>query len=326
MSDAERGGAARRLTQPVLLQAAVSLFAVEAVRASGPLLDHVAGTHGVPTAAVVALLVYLAPALVAPAARWLGTAHATTAFVVLLVLARLVAQIEHTPDFVVGMITVAAALGSLVLVTDQLARPGATASGRPAGTGVAVAVGVALGGAVDVAVRAAFGTWDPIWRAGLLPWLYTVLACLALLVLRARNRDAAGSPARPRDVARLGVLGLYLALYVLVLGSPAFVASQGAVGLPYAEIVLLVGALLGIEVASRLSVPGGSGRLTSLSGRLGGVVAAGLLTLAVLTALLGHGLLVVPAVLVGQVAAVAVLARAFTRPAPTAPSGSTAPA
>ncbi len=326
MSDARPGGAGRWLNERVLLLAVVTVFAVEALRTSGPVLDHVAGAGGVPSAALAALLVYLSPALLAPLVRWWGAGRATVAAVLLLAGFRLVAQLEHGPGFVVMLGLVLCALSALVLLVDQVARPVdptagvpvGPAAGRPgtvlSGGGVPVAVGIALGGALDVAVRGAFGTWDPVWRDGFPGWLYTALAVLALLGLLARTRRGLRAAALPRGVVRFGVLGLYLALYVLILGSPAFLASQSGLGLPSAVVVLLVGGLLGIEAVSRLRLPGGSGRLPELSGRLAGGLAGLVLALAVLVVLVGHGLLVVPVLLLGQVAAVLVLARACTGP------------
>ncbi len=336
MSDARGGSAGHWLNERVLLLAVVTAFAVEALRASGPVLDHVAGAGGVPAAALAALLMYLSPALLAPLVRWWGAGRATVSAVLLLAGSRLVAQVQHGPGFVVTLCLVLSALSALVLVADQVARPGRAEGGdagggdaggdAPAaalGGGVPVAVGVALAGALDVAVRGAFGTWDPIWRDGFLGWLYTALAVLVLLALLARTRRGFRGAALPRGVVRFGVLGLYLALYVLILGSPAFVASQSGLGMASAVVVLLVGGLLGIEAVSRLRLPGGSGRLPELPGRFAGGVAGLVLAVAVLAALAGHGLLVVPVLLLGQVAALVVLARAGTgaEPAFSAPAG-----
>jgi endonuclease/exonuclease/phosphatase family metal-dependent hydrolase len=294
----------------LLLQAAVTLFAVEALRVSGPLLDHVAGAGGVPSAALAALIVYAAPVLVAPLAGWLDARRATAAAVVVLVVLRLIEQLEHTPGFGTGMAVLVVALIALVLVTGQAA--------DGAGGGSRVAAGLALGGAVDVATRAAFGTWDPVWRPGGWAWLYTVLACLALLALLVRAWPNFIPADRQLPVTgRFAVLGLYLALFVLVLGSPAFVASQGDVGLPYAAIALLVGALLAVEAVSRL--PGAAA--SRLAGRSGAGLVTAVLVGALAAALFGHGVLVVPVVIIGQVAAVVLLARAFTaRTSPAAPA------
>lgn len=272
----------------VALQAGATLFAVEALRASGPALDHVAGAGGVPAAAVTALVVYAVPVLVAPLVTWLDARRGTAAAVLLLVALRLLEQAVPTPGFATALSTAVVALGALVLVSDQVGRVG----------GARFAVGVALGGATDIAVRAAFGTWDPVWRPGLLPWLWTIVACAGLALLLARTwRGFDPAPAPTRVTARYAVLGPYLGLYVLVLGSPAYVASQSGLGAPWAAVVLLLGAVLSIEAVARAS---------RLDVRYRWVV-AGVAVVAVGVALFTSGVPALVAVLVGQVAAVLLL-------------------
>jgi endonuclease/exonuclease/phosphatase family metal-dependent hydrolase len=289
------------------LVAVVAVFAAEAVRAGGPLLVRVADGGGGAAAVIAALVCFCAPVLAAPLARWLGARRATVVAVVALAVLRLLAQIGHAPSFVLGMALAVAALGALVLACDQAARDSAP--------GLRVGVGLALGGALDTAVRAAFGTWDPIWRPGPLPWLYAVVACGVLLAVL---RWSSGPTVSTRPPRRLAVVGLYLALYVVVLGSPAFLAARSGMSLPWAAAVLLVGWLLAIEAANRLPVPGGSAKLPELSGRLAGGVAALLLVAAVALAAYVGGPLAVPAVLVGQIAATVLVTRAFTPARPEA--------
>jgi endonuclease/exonuclease/phosphatase family metal-dependent hydrolase len=279
-------GAAGRAPLVALL-AVVTVFAVEGLRTSGPPLDHVAGAGGVPVAALVALLVYLIPVLVGPLVGWLGARRATSAAVLLLVVLRLLEQAVPTPGFGTALSTTVVGLGALVLVSAQVVRIGRRG----------FALGIVLGGVLDVAVRSAFRSWDPVWRPGLLPWLYTVAACVALVVLLARTARAF-APATG-GVRSFAVLGPYLALYVLVLGSPAFVASQGGLGAPWATVLLLFGALLAIEAI---------GRDRRLPGRYLWIVGLVLLG-AVAAALYLHGVPAVIAVLVGQVAAALLLAR-----------------
>ena len=284
------------------LHAVVTVFALEGLRTSGPPLDQVAGAGGVATAGLVALLVYLVPVLVGPLVAGLGARRATSAAVLLLVLLRLVEQAVPTPGFGTALTTAVVAVGALVLVSAQTVR----VSRR------AFALGLVLGGALDVAVRAAFGTWDPVWRPGLLPWLYALLACLLLVVLLARAaRSFAPAAGEVRSVA---VLGPYLALAVLILGSPAFVASQGGLGAPWATVLLLFGALLSIEAVGR------DGRLPGRYLWVVGVV----LVAAVAVALYLPGVPALIAVVVGQVAAALLLARlpaAHATPAATAEPG-----
>ncbi|WP_203959599.1 endonuclease/exonuclease/phosphatase family protein [Actinocatenispora thailandica] len=279
-------GAAGRAPLVALL-AVVTVFAVEGLRASGPPLDHVAGVGGVAVAALVALLVYLVPLLAGPLVGWLGARRATSAAVLLLVALRLLEQAVPTPGFGTALATTVVGLGALVLVAAQTARAGRRG----------FALGIVLGGVLDVAVRSAFRSWDPVWQPGLLPWLYTALACLVLVALLARTARAFAPV--PGEVRSFAVLGPYLALYVLILGSPAFVASQGGLGAPWATVLLLFGALLAIEAI---------GRDRRLPGRYLWVVGLVLLA-AVAAALYLPGVPALIAVLVGQVAAALLLAR-----------------
>ncbi|WP_030449489.1 endonuclease/exonuclease/phosphatase family protein [Actinocatenispora sera] len=294
-------GAAGRAPLVALL-AVVTVFAVEGLRTSGPPLDHVAGAGGVAVAALVALLVYLLPVLIGPLAGWLGARRATSAAVLLLVVVRLLEQAVPTPGFGTALTTTVVGLGALVLVSAQVVRIGRRG----------FALGIVLGGAVDVAVRSAFGSWDPVWRPGLLPWLYTVVACVLLVALLARTARAFGPVTG--EVRSFAVLGPYLALYVLILGSPAFVASQGGLGAPWATVLLLFGALLAIEAI---------GRDARLPGRYLWIVGLVLLG-AVAAALYLHGVPALIAVLVGQVAAALLLARLPAAYQPPAPAGAPA--
>ncbi|WP_207127041.1 endonuclease/exonuclease/phosphatase family protein [Actinocatenispora comari] len=285
---AESGGSAAAGRAPlVALLAVVTVFAVEGLRTSGPPLDHVAGAGGVAVAALVALLVYLIPVLVGPLVGWLGARRATSAAVLLLVGLRLLEQAVPTPGFGTALATTVVGLGALVLVSAQVVRIGRRG----------FALGIVLGGALDVAVRSAFGSWDPAWRPGLLPWLYTVVVCALLVVLLARTARTFAPAAG--EVRSFAVLGPYLALYVLILGSPAFVASQGGLGAPWATVLLLFGVLLAIEAI---------GRDRRLPGRYLWIVGLVLLG-AVAAALYLPGVPALIAVLVGQVAAALLLAR-----------------
>ncbi len=291
----------------VLLVAAVTMVTAEALRVSGPLLDHVAGQGGVPVAAATALIVYLGPVLTGPLVGWLGARRATVAAVAVAVGLRLAVQVQSSPAFVTGVLLVAVALIAQVLVVRQASAPAADG-------GVTAAAGLVLGAGLDVAVRAALSSWDAAWRPGLAGWLVTVFECVFVLVTLARGHRSFVDRGHPvTGTARIALLGPYLALQTLVLGSVGFVASQSGVGLQVAVIALLAGALLAIEAVSRLRLPGGSGRLPELDGAAAGAVPAVLLVLSVIAAVYLTGPLVVLAVVVGQVAGAMLVARALTR-------------
>jgi endonuclease/exonuclease/phosphatase family metal-dependent hydrolase len=160
-----------------------------------------------------------------------------------------------------------------------------------------------LGGAVDVALRTLLITWDPVWRPGPVGWLVAVLEAVGLLVALVAARR--GLHADPAPVGRVGMLGGYLALSLLIFGSPGYVASSSGLSLGYACAVLLVGALVAIEALSRVALPGSSGRWPDRYG----VVSAFLLVAGVTVALLGTGIAVAVAVVTTQIGAALVLAR-----------------
>jgi endonuclease/exonuclease/phosphatase family metal-dependent hydrolase len=337
-----------RVRPVLLLSALVTLLTVETLRAAGPLLTNVSREGSALAAVLVTLIVFALPAVTGPLTRWLNPTRATAAAVAALVLLRLLLQLQSTPGFLLTTLTTATALTALLLTTHHT-----TTVRSAAGGGIVAATGLLLGTALDAASRTAFASWDPLWRPGLLPWLYTIaLAVLTLLALarttrqaaihapatappprrpsptprpatRASGRASAGSVAVPVwPVVRLGVVGLFLALDLMVFGSPAFVSSRSGIGLPYAGALLLLGLLLAIEAVSRSHLPGGSARLPELSGRRAGLPAAVVLVAAVAVAVFLTGPLMVIAILVAQVAGALVLARALEPSAGTTATGS----
>jgi endonuclease/exonuclease/phosphatase family metal-dependent hydrolase len=86
-----------------------------------------------------------------------------------------------------------------------------------------------LGAAIDVTIRAAFHTWDPVWQAGAVPWLVTIGSTGAAIVL------AIATPTSRRDADDLGAgwfaFGAFLFLHVIVLQNPGAVGSRVGTGL-----------------------------------------------------------------------------------------------
>lgn len=310
-----------RLPATTLLVAAVFLVTVELLRAASPLLDLASADLGVVGAAGLAVAIFAAPLLLGLPVALAGPGRTALGAVAALVVLRLVAQAQDPPTLPVAGAGAAVGIAALVLVVRQ------------AGSGVAATVGVLLGTVADLAVRAGFGTWDPVFRPGFVPWLVTVAigagTVAALVAARPAPADATDATDGPeggqRDAAgvrRAGLaVGAYLALFVLAYGSAPVVASHAGVSLPAATAVLVGTAVAGIELVRRLRLPGGGGAIPepdrwyagalALLGLTGGVAAAYWLT----------GPVVLPAVVVAGLSAAVLLSRALT-PRPAAPTGS----
>jgi endonuclease/exonuclease/phosphatase family metal-dependent hydrolase len=273
--------------QPALL-ALVMLMTLEFLRASGPLLDAVASSGGTIRAAEIAVLVYAAPVLIGVLARALGSVRATLLATLGLVLMRIGVQAQEQPTLIPVAVGAVAGIAAVVALAGHLAAERG---------GVQVATAVVVGGALEIGVRTAFSTWDPIWRPGLLPWIFTAAECVIavnlLLTIRRRLQPAATSPA-------VGVIGVYLALFVLFFGSPAFLASQADIGLSAAAAILLAGSVAAVVVLRYWPPAFGPPAVVVLAG-------------SVAVAYWMTGGVVVPAVVAGLVMAATLLARVLAR-------------
>jgi endonuclease/exonuclease/phosphatase family metal-dependent hydrolase len=292
------------VTTRVSLLALVTVLAIDVVRASGPVLDR-AFTIGTVTVAVTALVTFLGAGVVAAAAllatgrRGPGTASGATVLAVVVAagVARLVTQAVHdAARFGAGLVTTALVVAALVLTTTLVA-------GRPTG-GRQAALGITLGTGLSAALQLTLGTWDPLWRGGVVgTGVAVVLVGLTVaLAVVGRGWTAAG---RPR---RTWVLGPAAALLLMVLANPAFAASQS--GLPLiaagAATVLAAAGTVWVLLVPRVLVPAVR------------VAAAVLLPVAVAVALLLTGPVALVAVVLAEAAAGVVLAAALSarRPAP----------
>ena len=288
----------------VALVALVTVLAVDAVRAAGPVLDRAfaVSTVAVAGAALVAFVgagLLAALALLGTGRRADGAASGRTALVAVAALgvARLVTQAVHDEArFVAGLVTASLAVAALVLATTLVA-------GR-AGGGRQAALGITLGTGLSAALQLALGTWDPLWRGGVLGTVVAVaLVVLALgVAVVARGETASG---RPR---RTWVLGPALALVVMVLGNPAFAASQSHLPLMAAGTATVLASAL---TAWLLLVP----RIMARPVRWASVA---LLPVSTAVAFLATGVASLVAVLVAEVALGVVLTVALKtrRPAP----------
>ncbi len=306
-----------RRAAPTVLVAAVFLLTVELLRAASPLLDRAAADLGVIGAAQLALVIFIAPAVVGVAVALAGAGRTVVGAVAVLVALRLIAQAQDPASLLVVGAGAAAAVAALVLAVRQ------------APSGVAGAVGVLLGTVADLAIRAAYGSWDLIFRPGALPWALLVLICAvalaaAVVAIRpapapeatvpepapATGREPAATAATP--AARLAAIGPYLALYLMLFGSAPIVAAHAGVSLPLASAALIATAVVGIEIVRRMRLPGGTGAIPEPDRWFAGALALAAATGAVVVAYWLTGPVVIAAAALAGLAAAVLLARALT--------------
>jgi endonuclease/exonuclease/phosphatase family metal-dependent hydrolase len=200
--------------RPLALVAVLFVVTAELLRASGPLLDEVAGDIGTKAAAVVALGIFVAPGVLLVSLRRVSLPIVVLLLVVMRVLAQFIAALPITgAAAVLGM----TALG---LAVQRSADP------------VTATVGILAGGAVDLAVRSATYTWDLIW-AGWWGLPMALLAGVALWLALSVPTPQPGDPLR----GRVWCVGVYLALWTTTVGNPAFLASQ--TGFPLQSVLLV---------------------------------------------------------------------------------------
>lgn len=215
----------------------VTAIVIELVSASGPLFDK-PFNEGVIKVAVVALGTYVAPGIVvgillggaALAQRLRSNSPVSTlsgslifASVALLAIVRLLMQaLSGEARFMVGLLGAAIAVAVLVLVV-------AFAAGRSAPL---TALGLTAGGVLAAGVSLTLGTWDAIWRSGVQGWAPTLI--LVLLALGCawllRTEPATRAP------RRLWALGPFLAMTVMIIANPAYLAAQ--LGLPLSVVAI----------------------------------------------------------------------------------------
>ncbi|QXJ25467.1 endonuclease/exonuclease/phosphatase family protein [Actinomadura graeca] len=281
----------------------------QTLRFSLPQLDHFADGTGTAVAALAVLAVYLAGFAAPAIRRAAGPRGLLLAGVGGLFAVRLLAQAIGPQTWLafagtaIGMIAVAALF-----------------EGARGLSGVGFATATVAGLSADSAVRMCFATWDPVWRQGVAPWL----PCLAFVGLGAAAvyREIASGPVTApgiswRDALGAAAIGPFLALQVLVLSSPAFVASSGWRSLTAAHVVVVVGQGLALAfLASGLAVRAVPGGVCVLGGTLLGVGAG-----AVAGTYAVSGIEVVPIVIVGQVLSAWLLAVACRAPLRRAGAG-----
>ncbi|TDD82359.1 endonuclease/exonuclease/phosphatase [Actinomadura darangshiensis] len=284
-----------------LIAVTVAVLA-QTLRFSLPQLDHFADEAGTGAAAGAVAAVYLA-GFTAPLIRRLAGPRALLLTGIGgLFAVRLLAQAVDPRTWIafagtaIGMIAVAALY-----------------EGARGLSGVGFATATVAGLAIDGAVRMCFATWDPVWRDGIGPWL----ACLAFVAAGAAAlyREVASGPVSApgiswRDAIGAAAFGPFLALQILVLASPAFVASSGWQSLTGAHVAIVIGQGLALAfLASGLAVRAVPGGVCVLGGTLLGVGAG-----AVAGTYAVSGIEAVPIVIVGQVLSAWLLAVACRAP------------
>ncbi|MEU4825667.1 endonuclease/exonuclease/phosphatase family protein [Actinomadura citrea] len=291
-----------------LIAVTVAVLA-QTLRFSLPQLDHFADEAGTASAAGAVLVVYLAGFAAPLIRRFAGPRGLLLAGVGGLFAVRLLAQALDPRTWLafagtaIGMIAVAALY-----------------EGARGLSGVGFATATVAGLSIDGAVRMCFATWDPVWRDGFGPWL----ACLAFVGVGAAAlyRELASGPVSApgvswRDALGAAAFGPFLALQILVLASPAFVASSGWQSLTGAHVAIVIGQGLALAfLASGLAVRAVPGGVCVLGGTLLGVGAGAVAGTYALS-----GIEVVPVVIVGQVLSAWLLAVACRAPLRRAGTG-----
>lgn len=274
-SRASSGGPAAPAGPPVVPQEFSRVFVVavtiavlaEVLRAAFPPFGRFSATSGAVTASAAIIIVCLAGFL-APGVRAVaGPRGLLAAGVGGLLAVRLGMQVLSPT---LGLAFAGAAFGMLALTSLYQTARGLS------GTGFAVAVVGGLTG--DTALRLAFGTWDPADRGGVLSGLacLVVVGAGAVALARQLRIPPVEAPAIGwRDALGAAALGPFLALQILMLASPAFVASSGWLPLPAAgAIVLGAQALTLAFLSSGLAVAAVPGGVCVFGGTLLGVGAA----------------------------------------------------
>ena len=234
-----QGWPARAVAGPVLV-ALTAALSLESFRVLFPVMYGQADTRGNEAAAAMVLAVFAVGFLVPVARRLLGPRAALAAAVGALAGWRLAIPLfGHVPLPLAVFGAVAALLATTLVLTEDFSC-GAEV------TGLALFAGLGL----DVAIRASFATWDPVWQGGPLALAVGVVLAAALglaLVAVLRSGERGPRPAAAVKTVGGGVaVGALLALEVLFLLSPGFVASSAGISLPWSALVVLGGVALAV--------------------------------------------------------------------------------
>jgi endonuclease/exonuclease/phosphatase family metal-dependent hydrolase len=285
--------------QPVLPLVLVALLVVAVapvLRTLYPILYVIGEDWSYPGVGAVAMVLYCAPLLAALA--WRAGPRAGVIAGVALVAVGSVAVVAADPisRWAAGAATVLVLAGA-TLVLDRLAAAGVARHWLFA----AFVVGLTL----DTAIRGATHTWDLVWRPGTAWSLVAVVPAIATLVVGWLVVARLEAPARTSGARFSAVFGLggVIALQVLFLQSPGFVAAVAAVPFWLGVLVVLVGdavALAALAVAPRV-----------LASRVLGLVVALAVAIAAVVVSVVTGPALVAAVIVAQGAVALAMGVAF---------------
>jgi len=225
-----------------------------------------ADRRGNEVSAVVILVVFATPLLAPVLRRFVPARPAAAVLAVALAGWRLAVPAFAPVPLAVALAGTVVALMALTLVLSDTLELGPDV----VGTGLLTGVGL------DVAVRAGFATWDPVWQRGVMPLLVAGLLCVGLVV---SATGALGATRRRTDTGdtstvALGagpVLGALLAFEFLFLASPGFVASSGRISLAWATMVVLAGVGLALASFAVASVRPSRGLALGLGAALAGI-------------------------------------------------------
>jgi len=276
----------------VALLAVVFALGLQALRVLFPVVFEVFedtgyARSGIAMVAIVGLGPLLAPIL----RRALGDQRAVLVVVALLAIARVALQLVGTIPIWLAAVTTVLALTSLLIIV----------LGGFSGPPPLLVQGLVLGFALDVALRGAFHTWDPVWQEGSLPFFVALAISGAALTLAWRS-----VPTNIPSVSPLGLiaLGPFLFLHALFLQDPALVVSRSGIGLTAAVVMILIADAITIVALDVI------GRWPSIL-----LVGAGSLGVIGLRVTLGSGVLIsIALALCGSAAMLAMALRPARRP------------
>ncbi len=285
---------------PAVLVALTTALTLQSFRVLFPVMYGQADSKGNEAAAAMLLAVFATPLLAPVVRRLLGPRMAMAACVGALGVWRLaVPLVGHVRPLLAVVGAVAALLATTLVLTDD-------SLGKAEVSGLALLAGLGL----DVAIRAGFATWDPVWQTGPAPLAVAIVLVAALGTALVVVLRSGPGPSPTPAVSTLGggvAVGALLALEIVFLLSPGFVASSAGISLSWSTMVVLGG--LALAVAAFAATWGVRTRSVAIGA---GVLLTGVGFL--LPAISGSA--VMPGVLAAQLATGAALAAVL---APTTP-------
>jgi endonuclease/exonuclease/phosphatase family metal-dependent hydrolase len=229
---------------PLLFVALAVVVVAQSTRLLFPIMFEIGEDWDFVLAGLVALGAFSSPVLVAAMPR-LSARASVIAGSGLMTTALLSARLF---DPIPAQVAIAVAVAALVGVTLLIARGELGAMLTPSNAVVAVVVGLAI----DVGVRAAFGSWDLAWQSGVGSLLVTFALVLPLLAFAwARGARRHAGSAGPIALSVWVAGGGYFLLQLLFLQNFGFVASQGQVSVAVAVFWVLAADAVAIAVVSR---------------------------------------------------------------------------